>query len=370
MEKKEEDLKKNNLENHQNNLMANSTFSDQIPAAFGGGFFDMAQAGYLDILAFQDYGGGASLFDILHEQPTHHPPPSLIDQSPSSLPPPVPAAEIVSTPPTQNSCSISSSSNDAVNNNVDDQENNTNTRKRSSSAQDDDDDDNDNDDDDDDKTTTTTTTNKQLKPKKKNPKKQREPRFAFMTKSDIDHLDDGYRWRKYGQKAVKNSPFPRSYHRCTSVACGVKKRVERSSDDPSIVITTYEGTHTHPYPMTPRGAIGIMPPESGGYGCFSSGGNNGGLSSFLFTQPHYQPYTTFHSQTSSSSNSLNFNNNTNNASSTTAHPSPAYSQFFQERRFCPPPSSSTSSSLVRDHGLLQDVVPSQIRKDDPKEEQN
>lgn len=48
-----------------------------------------------------------------------------------------------------------------------------------------------------------------LKPKKKNQKKQREPRFAFMTKSEVDHLDDGYKWRKYGQKAVKNSPYPR-----------------------------------------------------------------------------------------------------------------------------------------------------------------
>lgn len=48
-----------------------------------------------------------------------------------------------------------------------------------------------------------------LKQKKKQ-KKQREPRFAFMTKSEVDHLDDGYRWRKYGQKAVKNSPYPRS----------------------------------------------------------------------------------------------------------------------------------------------------------------
>lgn len=46
------------------------------------------------------------------------------------------------------------------------------------------------------------------KPKKKE-KKAREPRFAFLTKSEIDHLEDGYRWRKYGQKAVKNSPYPR-----------------------------------------------------------------------------------------------------------------------------------------------------------------
>ncbi|AES95817.2 WRKY family transcription factor [Medicago truncatula] len=41
----------------------------------------------------------------------------------------------------------------------------------------------------------------------KTKEKEREPRFAFMTKSEVDHLDDGYRWRKYGQKAVKNSPI-------------------------------------------------------------------------------------------------------------------------------------------------------------------
>ncbi|PQQ20410.1 putative WRKY transcription factor 48 [Prunus yedoensis var. nudiflora] len=80
-----------------------------------------------------------------------------------------------------------------------------------------------------------------------------------MTKSEVDNLDDGYRWRKYGQKAVKNSPYPRSYYRCTTAACGVKKRVERSSDDPSTVVTTYEGQHTHPSPITPRGTMGIAP---------------------------------------------------------------------------------------------------------------
>ncbi|EEE64441.1 hypothetical protein OsJ_19286 [Oryza sativa Japonica Group] len=36
----------------------------------------------------------------------------------------------------------------------------------------------------------------------------RTPRFAFHTRSENDILDDGYRWRKYGQKAVKNSDFP------------------------------------------------------------------------------------------------------------------------------------------------------------------
>ncbi|KAJ9174185.1 hypothetical protein P3X46_017240 [Hevea brasiliensis] len=93
------------------------------------------------------------------------------------------------------------------------------------------------------------------KVRKKGQKRIRQPRFAFMTKSEVDHLEDGYRWRKYGQKAVKNSPFPRSYYRCTNGKCTVKKRVERSSEDPTIVITTYEGQHCHHTVGFPRGGI-------------------------------------------------------------------------------------------------------------------
>ncbi|KAG8654202.1 probable WRKY transcription factor 57 [Manihot esculenta] len=93
------------------------------------------------------------------------------------------------------------------------------------------------------------------KVRKKGQKRIRQPRFAFMTKSEVDHLEDGYRWRKYGQKAVKNSPFPRSYYRCTNSRCTVKKRVERSSEDPTIVITTYEGQHCHHAVGFHRGGI-------------------------------------------------------------------------------------------------------------------
>ncbi|XP_022151370.1 probable WRKY transcription factor 12 isoform X2 [Momordica charantia] len=39
-------------------------------------------------------------------------------------------------------------------------------------------------------------------------RKLREPRFCFQTRSDVDVLDDGYKWRKYGQKVVKNSLHP------------------------------------------------------------------------------------------------------------------------------------------------------------------
>ncbi|XP_022860884.1 probable WRKY transcription factor 48, partial [Olea europaea var. sylvestris] len=196
--------------------------------------------------------------------------------------------------------------------------------------------------------------NLRLKPKKKNQKRQREPRFAFMTKSEIDNLDDGYRWRKYGQKAVKNSPFPRSYYRCTSAACGVKKRVERSSEDPSVVVTTYEGAHTHPCPITPRGSFGIMPENTtfGGVGICSGGGSGGdGGSSFAIPQViHYQnqqhqiqqqPY--FHNLTPP----LSFTNT-----------NPLLPRPHQERPFYP-----SAAPLARDHGLLEDMLPSQILKE-------
>ncbi|PIA63007.1 hypothetical protein AQUCO_00200789v1 [Aquilegia coerulea] len=96
---------------------------------------------------------------------------------------------------------------------------------------------------------------KPSKGRKKGQKRIRQQRFAFMTKSDVDHLEDGYRWRKYGQKAVKNSPYPRSYYRCTNSKCTVKKRVERSCEDPTIVITTYEGQHCHHTVSFPRGSV-------------------------------------------------------------------------------------------------------------------
>ncbi|KAK1282454.1 putative WRKY transcription factor 13 [Acorus calamus] len=50
-------------------------------------------------------------------------------------------------------------------------------------------------------------------------RKVREPRFCFKTLSPIDVLDDGYKWRKYGQKVVKNTQHPRSYYKCTQEKC-------------------------------------------------------------------------------------------------------------------------------------------------------
>ncbi|XP_012568692.1 probable WRKY transcription factor 20 isoform X2 [Cicer arietinum] len=76
----------------------------------------------------------------------------------------------------------------------------------------------------------------------------REPRVVVQTTSEVDILDDGYRWRKYGQKVVRGNPNPRSYYKCTNAGCPVRKHVERASHDPKAVITTYEGKHNHDVP--------------------------------------------------------------------------------------------------------------------------
>ncbi|RWV83995.1 hypothetical protein GW17_00054332 [Ensete ventricosum] len=66
----------------------------------------------------------------------------------------------------------------------------------------------------------------------------------------------------------------------------MKKRVERSSDDPAVVVTTYEGQHTHPSPIVPCGAhyaplcpLPLLPAESSmppplGFGISSSVNSN------------------------------------------------------------------------------------------------
>lgn len=59
--------------------------------------------------------------------------------------------------------------------------------------------------------------------------------------------DDGYNWRKYGQKQVKGSEFPRSYYKCTRADCPVKKKVERSLDG-QITEIIYKGQHSHARP--------------------------------------------------------------------------------------------------------------------------
>ncbi|XVE73737.1 hypothetical protein DITRI_Ditri11bG0142500 [Diplodiscus trichospermus] len=60
-------------------------------------------------------------------------------------------------------------------------------------------------------------------------------------------LDDGYCWRKYGQKDILGSKFPRGYYRCThrhSQGCLATKQVQKSDEDPTMFEVKYSGRHT------------------------------------------------------------------------------------------------------------------------------
>ncbi|WOG87049.1 hypothetical protein DCAR_0206269 [Daucus carota subsp. sativus] len=61
---------------------------------------------------------------------------------------------------------------------------------------------------------------------------------------------DCWAWRKYGQKPIKGSPYPRSYYKCSSSkGCLARKQVEQSCTDPGMFIITYNSAeHNHAKP--------------------------------------------------------------------------------------------------------------------------
>ncbi|KAL9310873.1 putative WRKY transcription factor 67 [Arabidopsis thaliana] len=58
--------------------------------------------------------------------------------------------------------------------------------------------------------------------------------------------NDGFTWRKYGQKTIKGSLHKRCYYRCTYAKdqnCNATKRVQKIKDNPPVYRTTYLGKH-------------------------------------------------------------------------------------------------------------------------------
>ncbi|XP_074340602.1 uncharacterized protein LOC141678236 isoform X2 [Apium graveolens] len=126
-----------------------------------------------------------------------------------------------------------------------------------------------------------------------------------------------------------------SYYRCTTLKCTVKKRVERSFQDPTTVITTYEGTHNHHLPSTLRGYIGGIFPHS-----ILNHENQLGRPGF----PH-------HLVQMSPMNQLIFNYGTGDGSGLLN--SSMHQQQQQQNHMHKYPHLQLS-----DYGLLQDIVPS------------
>nr|UVI62186.1 WRKY transcription factor [Rehmannia glutinosa] len=83
------------------------------------------------------------------------------------------------------------------------------------------------------------------------------PMTTMLVRADSGVVpDDGYSWRKYGQKEILGSRYPRDYFRCAHLyhqKCLASKQVQRSDDDPNIFEVKYRGTHTcmRPAPVPP-----------------------------------------------------------------------------------------------------------------------
>ncbi|KAI3735339.1 hypothetical protein L6452_14834 [Arctium lappa] len=113
-------------------------------------------------------------------------------------------------------------------------------------------------------------------------KNQQKKMVVELTQEEL--CNDTWAWRKYGQKPIKGSPFPRNYYKCsTTKACGARKQVEQSHMDPSIFIVSYSGEHIHPRPTHRSPLAGstrsnkfIPPPISDDTPCFSSDAGGGG----------------------------------------------------------------------------------------------
>lgn len=93
------------------------------------------------------------------------------------------------------------------------------------------------------------------------PKKRKEMKKRVVTipigevegsksKGETYPPSDSWAWRKYGQKPIKGSPYPRGYYRCSSSkGCPARKQVERSRVDPTNLLVTYAYEHNHPLPL-------------------------------------------------------------------------------------------------------------------------
>jgi hypothetical protein len=119
---------------------------------------------------------------------------------------------------------------------------------------------------------------------------KRTMRVPAVSSKIADIPADEYSWRKYGQKPIKGSPYPRycfilclnhpplimfffffdpvydceiiiicvfflcrGYYKCSSVrGCPARKHVERAVDDSAMLIVTYEGEHRHSHTPLPE----------------------------------------------------------------------------------------------------------------------
>ncbi|XP_074358367.1 WRKY transcription factor 71-like isoform X2 [Apium graveolens] len=181
------------------------------------------------------------------------------------------------------------------------------------------------------------------KPKMESGEAPVTPNSSVVLSSSTEAGDDEANNTKKSDKQAKGtgedggeSSKKLSYYRCTTQKCTVKKRVERSFQDPSTVITTYEGTHNHHLPSTLRGSVAGMFPHS-----MLNPGHISGMGfpnqDFLVQMPQMNHIYNYGSGTSNVPTSSLYQNQQQQQQNT-------LNQYQQLQ--------------LSDYGLLQDIIPS------------
>ncbi|CAI8615694.1 unnamed protein product [Vicia faba] len=86
-----------------------------------------------------------------------------------------------------------------------------------------------------------------IKKRKSMPRWKEQVKICTNTGLFKGSLDDDYSWRKYGQKDILGTKFPRAYYRCkhrNGQGCLATKQIQRSDEDPTTIEVTYRGRHT------------------------------------------------------------------------------------------------------------------------------
>ncbi|KAL6845884.1 hypothetical protein ACP4OV_024459 [Aristida adscensionis] len=103
-------------------------------------------------------------------------------------------------------------------------------------------------------------------PLRRNGQERRKNKLSWVEHTFTPFFD-GYLWRKYGEKTIKDSPFPRRYYRCSyreEKKCLASKQVQQENmDDPPMYMVTYEHQHTcnsEPVPA-PDVTVGVAEAE-------------------------------------------------------------------------------------------------------------
>ncbi|KAF3581230.1 hypothetical protein DY000_02032492 [Brassica cretica] len=111
-------------------------------------------------------------------------------------------------------------------------------------------------------------------PRPRRRKKNEEEETVFVAAARMGNMDtppdDNHTWRKYGQKDILGSKFPRAYYRCTHeklYKCPAKKQVQRLDEDPYTFCVTYRSSHTcHFFTTSPIPSTANTATTDGHYG--------------------------------------------------------------------------------------------------------